>query len=224
MMHHTIPGSQIDPSQALPHKTYDQHQEKQHVENHKGCVGGIPAPAQESASGGNGRSMEERAVVGENIAKNVPGVEAMVAGTLTDERIDELCRQWVGLGGVENQYAFARAIEAEVIDRLAATTQASTAQAERGIQYVLDAIRSFATTKDERDFVRIERMVHEYAAMSSTDAQAAAEVRDAALEEAAKACEVQNDTDWPTPLGCAKAIRALRAGDTGEQADGGANG
>lgn len=36
------------------------------------------------------------------------------------------------------------------------------------------------------------------------------EVRDAALEEAAKICETQNDTDWPTPLGCAKSIRALK--------------
>jgi hypothetical protein len=33
--------------------------------------------------------------------------------------------------------------------------------------------------------------------------------RAAALEEAAKSCEAQNDTDWPTPLGCAATIRAL---------------
>lgn len=49
-----------------------------------------------------------------------------------------------------------------------------------------------------------------HAAIVGPRTAAADEVRDAALEEAAKACEVQNDTDWPTPLGCAKAIRDLK--------------
>lgn len=35
--------------------------------------------------------------------------------------------------------------------------------------------------------------------------------RDAVLEEAARLCEAQNDNEsWPTPLGCAHSIRALK--------------
>ena len=39
---------------------------------------------------------------------------ASASTVLTDERIDDIARPWCGLGGVENQYAFARAIAHEV--------------------------------------------------------------------------------------------------------------
>lgn len=58
---------------------------------------------------------------------------------LSDERIDELCKPWVGLGGIENQYAFARAIEREVA-KAAPAAPVQTAEPDQLTDEAIDEV------------------------------------------------------------------------------------